>query len=67
MPENRREYNIQQFGNFRVAHVQEVGQKDKVAFPFGQSVKGLGKQCIFDEYIKAGHLKAEMIAFVIVR
>ena len=38
MPENRRAYNIQQFANFRVAHIQEVGQKDNVAFPFGQSV-----------------------------
>ena len=67
MPENRRAYNIQQFSNFRVAHVQEVGQKDNVAFPFGQSVKGFGKQFIFDEYIKAGHLKTEIIAFVFVR
>ena len=53
VPENRRAYNIQQFANFRVAHIQEVGQKDNVAFPFGQSVKGFGKQFIFDEYIKA--------------
>lgn len=67
VPENRRAYNIQQFSNFRVAHVQEVGQKDNVAFPFGQSVKGFGKQFIFDEYIKAGHLKTEIIAFVFVR
>ena len=67
MPENRRAYNIQQFANFRVAHIQEVGQKDNVAFPFGQSVKGFGKQFIFDEYIKAGHLKTEIIAFVFVR
>ncbi|EJW89139.1 hypothetical protein EVA_22754, partial [gut metagenome] len=28
-----------------------------------QSVKGFGKQFIFDEYIKAGHLKTEIIAF----
>ena len=41
--------------------------KDNVAFPFGQSVKGFGKQFIFDEYIKAGHLKTEIIAFVFVR
>ena len=41
MPENRRAYNIQQFANFRVAHIQEVGQKDNVAFPFGQSVKAV--------------------------
>lgn len=34
---------------------------------FGQSVKGFGKQFIFDEYIKAGHLKTEIIAFVFVR
>ena len=67
VPENRRAYNIQQFANFRVAHIQEVGQKDNVAFPFGQSVKGFGKQFIFDEYIKAGHLKTEIIAFVFVR
>ena len=40
---------------------------DNVAFPFGQSVKGFGKQFIFDEYIKAGHLKTEIIAFVFVR
>jgi hypothetical protein len=62
VPENRRAYNIQQFANFRVAHIQEVGQKDNVAFPFGQSVKGFGKQFIFDEYIKAGHLKTESFA-----
>ena len=67
VPENRRAYNIQQFANFRVAHIQEVGQKDNVAFPFGQSVKGFGKQFIFDEYIKAGHLKTIIIAFVFVR
>ncbi len=36
-------------------------------FPFGQSVKGFGKQFIFDEYIKAGHLKTIIIAFVFVR
>ena len=42
-------------------------RKDNVAFPFGQSVKGFGKQFIFDEYIKAGHLKTEIIAFVFVR
>ena len=40
---------FQQFANFRVAHIQEVGQKDNVAFPFGQSVKGFGKQFLFDE------------------
>lgn len=50
MPENRRAYNIQQFANFRVAHIQEVGQENNIAFPFGQSVKGFGKQFIFDEY-----------------
>ena len=63
MPENRRAYNIQQFANFRVAHIQEVGQENNIAFPFGQSVKGFGKQFIFDEYIKAGHLKTVIIAF----
>ena len=67
MPENRRAYNIQQFANFRVAHIQEVGQENNIAFPFGQSVKGFGKQFIFDEYIKAGHLKTEIIAFVFLR
>ena len=44
-----------------------ICKKDNVAFPFGQSVKGFGKQFIFDEYIKAGHLKTEIIAFVFVR
>ena len=67
MPENCRAYNIQQFANFRVAHIQEVGQENNIAFPFGQSVKGFGKQFIFDEYIKAGHLKTVIIAFVFVR
>ena len=63
VPENRRAYNIQQFANFRVAHIQEVRQENNIAFPFGQSVKGFGKQFIFDEYIKAGHLKTVIIAF----
>ena len=67
MPENRRAYNIQQFANFRVAHIQEVGQENNIAFSFGQSVKDFGKQFIFDEYIKAGHLKTIIIAFVFVR
>ena len=67
MPENRRAYNIQQFANFRVAHIQEVGQENNIAFSFRQSGKGFGKQFIFDEYIKAGHLKTEIIAFVFVR
>ena len=48
MPENRRAYNIQQFANFRVAHIQEVGQENNIAFSFGQSVKDFGKQFIFD-------------------
>ena len=30
MPENRRAYNIQQFTNFRVAHIQEVGQENNI-------------------------------------
>ena len=46
MPENRRAYNIQQFANFRVAHIQEVGQENNIAFSFGQSVKNFGKQFI---------------------
>ena len=46
MPENRRAYNIQQFSNFRVAHVQEVGQKDNVAFPFGhRSIQDIFNLC----------------------
>ena len=36
-------------------------------FLSGKAVKGFGKQFIFDEYIKAGHLKTEIIAFVFVR
>ena len=56
MPENRRAYNIQQFANFRVAHIQEVGQSDNVVSFSGKNM-GFGKQFIFDEYIKAGHLK----------
>ena len=51
----------------RTLQIVLLKMKDNVAFPFGQSVKGFGKQFIFDEYIKAGHLKTEIIAFVFVR
>ena len=66
MPENRRAYNIQQFANFRVAHIQEVGQENNIAFSFGQSVKDFGKQFIFDEYMKR-HLEIKLISSIVTK
>ena len=42
-------------------------QTETVLHLLSQTVWAFGKQFIFDEYIKAGHLKTEIIAFVFVR